>query len=64
MAEINTCNSYLPCVGCVGYAYVPPQEFININTPCKALQAGTLFPELDLNINEYGKVCKQIGGDE
>ena len=23
---------------------------------------GTIFPELDLNMCEYGKVCKQWGG--
>lgn len=64
MAENNKCNSFSPCVGCVGYAYVPVQEFMTNNTPCKALQTGTLFPELDLDINEYGKVCKQMGGEE
>lgn len=57
----NMCSS--SCCGCVGYAYVPVQEFINTNSPAKALANGTLFPELDLDINEYGKVCKQWGGD-
>ena len=26
------------------------------------LMQGTIFPELDLNMCEYGKVCKQWGG--
>ena len=29
---------------------------------CTGLMQGTIFPELDLNMCEYGKVCKQWGG--
>lgn len=56
----NVCNK--SCCGCVGYAYIPVQEFTDSYLPCKALLNGTLFPELDLDINEYGKVCKDLGG--
>ena len=51
-----------PTCGCIAYAYVPVQEFEENYSPCNALVQGTLFPELDLNINEYGKVCKKWGG--
>ena len=47
--------------GCVGYAFVPPQRLDSVFTPAEALQRGTLFPELELTIAEYGKVCKQGG---
>jgi hypothetical protein len=33
-----------------------------IYEPCTGLCQGTIFPELDLNICEYGTVCKQWGG--
>lgn len=48
--------------GCVGYAYVPVQNLCNTYDVCTALVQGTVFPELDLNICEYGKVCKKEGG--
>ena len=47
--------------GCVGYAYVPVQELNTTYDVCTALYQGTVFPELDLNICEYGKVCKKVG---
>lgn len=49
--------------GCVGYAYVPVQYLNEVYSACDGLQNGTIFPELNLNIDEYGKVCKQVGGD-
>ncbi len=48
---------------CVGYAYVPVQVLGETYAPTKGLIQGTIFPELDLSINEYGKVCKE-GGKE
>lgn len=36
-----------------GYAYVPPQKLDKVYSPNKALKAGTVFPELDLTIDEY-----------
>lgn len=48
--------------GCVGYAFVPIQFLNNTFSPMEALENGTLFPELKLDICEYGKICKQIGG--
>ncbi len=51
-----------PSCGCVGYGYVPYQEFNETYDVCQALNQGTIFPELDLNISEYGKVCKKWGG--
>ena len=50
--------------GCVGYGYVPIQKMYDTYDPCKALAAGTLFPELELTIREYGEVCKAEGGIE
>lgn len=49
--------------GCVGYAFVPVQTLNEINEPTKALKTGTIFPELELTIEEYGKVCKEEGGN-
>ncbi len=45
------------CV-CVGYGYVPWQTMGNVFRPEKGLSEGTVFPELALTIDEYGKVCK------
>ena len=50
------------CYACIGYAFVPVQELECTYDPCKALEQGVLFPELDLNICEYGKICKDKGG--
>lgn len=52
---------YTPC-GCVGYAYVPVQMMEDVYDCANALEQGTVFPELDLDISEYGKVCKKWGG--
>lgn len=37
----------------VGYAYVPIQHLDKVYAPDKALWRGTIFPELDISINEY-----------
>lgn len=50
--------------GCVGYAYVPLQQLRETLSAEDALKNGSLFPELILTINEYGKVCKQRGGSQ
>ncbi len=39
--------------GRVGYAYVPVQRIGKVYSPAKALQQGTVFPELDIGIDEY-----------
>ncbi len=36
-----------------GYAYVPQQRMEQVYSPAKALKCGTIFPELDLTIDEY-----------
>lgn len=50
--------------GCVGYAYVPVQRLEKVYDAEDALKNASLFPELVLTIEEYGKVCKQAGGAE
>lgn len=37
----------------VGYAYVPIQRMDKVYSPSRALRAGTIFPELDITIDEY-----------
>ena len=44
--------------GCVGYGYVPPQQLSQVYCAEDALKNGSIFPELVLTIEEYGKVCK------
>ena len=46
---------------CVGYAYVPVQNMNDVYPPSTALRQGSIFPELVLTIDEYGKVCKEGG---
>ena len=60
MAENSCCTN--GCI-CVGYAYVPPQRLEETFSPEEALCMGSLFPELVLTMCEYGKVCKQEGGN-
>lgn len=36
-----------------GYGYVPVQRLEKVYSPNKAMKAGTIFPELDLTIEEY-----------
>lgn len=36
-----------------GYAYVPVQHLDKVYSPNKALKAGTIFPELNITIEEY-----------
>lgn len=47
--------------GCIGYGYVPPQQLNTIYSAEDALSRGSLFPELVLTIDEYGKICKSRG---
>lgn len=44
--------------GCVGYGYVPVQQLATVYNAEDALENGSVFPELVLTIEEYGKVCK------
>lgn len=44
--------------GCVGYGYVPVQQLNTVYSAEDALENGSIFPELVLTIEEYGKVCK------
>ncbi|MCM1334381.1 MAG: spore coat associated protein CotJA [Bacteroides sp.] len=37
----------------VGYAYVPVQRIGKVYSPSAALQNGTVFPELNITIEEY-----------
>jgi hypothetical protein len=63
MAENNqTPSCPLDGCGCVGYAYVPIQYLDTVYSACESLENGTVFPELKLTIDEYGKVCKKTGG--
>ena len=36
-----------------GYAFVPFQRLGKVYTPKKALMEGTIFPELNITVNEY-----------
>lgn len=36
-----------------GYAYVPVQHLDKVYSPNVALKAGTIFPELNITIEEY-----------
>ena len=49
--------------GCIGYAYVPMQRLGMVYDEDTALTRGSLFPTLDLPICEYGKVCRECGGN-
>lgn len=37
----------------VGYAYVPVQKMDKVYPPNTALKVGTVFPELNITVNEY-----------
>lgn len=39
----------------VGYAFVLPQEMGETYSPEKGLMQGTIFPELDISMEKYGK---------
>ena len=53
-----TCLEDLP----LAYAYVPYQQLNTVYSPEEGLCVGTVFPELNLSICEYGKICKETGG--
>lgn len=48
----------MPGCRCVGYGYVPWQMIGEVYKPEKGLNEGTVFPELALTIEEYGKICR------
>lgn len=48
--EQETTCAYEPRVG---YAYVPVQRIGKVYSPSAALQQGTVFPELNIGIEEY-----------
>ena len=37
----------------VGYTFVPMQRMEKVYSPNKAMRAGTIFPELNITIDEY-----------
>ncbi len=37
----------------VGYTYVPVQKLDKVYSPNNALKVGTIFPELNITIDEY-----------
>lgn len=37
----------------IGYAYVPMQRLEKLYAPSRAMKAGTVFPELDITLEEY-----------
>ncbi len=37
----------------VGYAFVPFQRMEKVYSPNKAMRAGTIFPELNITLDEY-----------
>ena len=43
----------------VAMAYVPWQYFTNVYEPDKALETGTIFPELDKPFLRGGRGCRQ-----
>lgn len=57
-------NCMTQSCGCVGYGYVPVQELNTVYDCDCAIKNGTVFPELDLDISEYGNVCKGQGGTQ
>lgn len=51
-----------PSCGCLGYGYVPIQTLNCVYDTDSAISCGTVFPELSLDIHQYGNVCKEWGG--
>lgn len=62
MAEMNGQSCPYTGCGCIGYGYVPVQTLQDTYDACTGLMQGTIFPELNLTMCEYGKICKQQGG--
>lgn len=52
---MNKCENEMnrDCEQKVGYAYVPVQRIGKVYPPSAALQQGTVFPELNIGIEEY-----------
>ena len=61
-SSVNKPDDY--SCGCLGYAFVPEQELNCTYDDTTALNRGSLFPESDLTIEEYGSICKGMGGVE
>ena len=55
MNNINCTQNEMPDASCgkVGYAYVSFQKLARVYTPERAMQQGTIFPELDLGLGVY-----------
>ena len=49
MNKFNECDSARN----VGYAYIPWQRMEKVYPPNKALNAGTIFPKLNITLEEY-----------
>ena len=52
----NMCSDNKPSFGKSmrpGYAYVPVQRLEKVYSPCKAMKVGTIFPELNITMEEY-----------
>lgn len=65
MDNTDNCNKTESCkFGCLGYAYIPVQQFDERNTYSAedALKNASLFPELVITMSEYGKKCTALGG--
>lgn len=52
-AFMDIYNESMHTVKRVGYTYVPIQRMEKVYSPNKALREGTIFPELNITIDEY-----------
>ncbi len=52
MSQENCCRGETVKM-CLGYGYVPFQQLGKLYSPEAALKNGTVFPELNLTIEEY-----------
>ena len=50
---VGTASDTTTVIRRVGYAYVPYQTLGRVYTPERALIQGTIFPELDIKLDEY-----------
>ena len=67
MDNMDNCKNAESCqFGCVGYAYVPVQQYNekNVYSAGDALKNASLFPELVITMQEYGQKCTALGGLE
>ena len=47
----------------VGYAFVPMQVMGETYPPAQALMQGTIFPQLDIGMDEYGRQFSKEDND-